>query len=98
MNVFSKKIAKQGKLEDFPNRSKGLLSHNKLYMGSLFFPVAAIIPALILNFSSLLLAFFLMVLGLLLYRIFVLFPKIACIYCRAKKECPNAISMGLHNT
>ncbi len=27
--------------------------------------------------------------------IFVLFPKIACLYCCAKKECPNAQQMGL---
>ena len=98
LNVLSKKIAKQGKLEDFPNRGKGLFSHNNMYMASLVIPVAAMIPALILNFSFLLLAFFLVVLGLLLFRIFVVFPKIACIYCRAKKKCPNAISMELQDT
>ncbi len=95
LNVLSKKIAREGNLEDFPNRAGGILSHNKLYMGSLAAPILAMIPALILNFSIVLLVLFLGVVGLMVYRIFVVFPKIACIHCSAKKQCPNARSMGL---
>jgi hypothetical protein len=98
LNVFSRKITKQGNLEDFPKRAKGMLSHNKLYMAAKIFPILAIIPALILNFSFILLVVFLAVLGLMVFRVFVLFPKIACIRCAAKKECPNAQSMGLNDT
>jgi hypothetical protein len=58
-------------------------------------PIIAMIPALILNFSFLLLAIFLAVVGLLLFRIFVVFPQIACVHCRAKNICPNAKAMGL---
>jgi hypothetical protein len=32
---------------------------------------------------------------LLVFRIFVIFPQIACVHCRAKNICPNAQSMGL---
>jgi len=60
-------------------------------------PIAVMLPALFLNFSILLLALFLGVLGLMLFRIFVIFPKIACVHCRAKNICPNAKSMGLSN-
>jgi len=51
------------------------------------------IPALILNFSFLLLALLLVVGGLLLFRFFVVLPKTACAHCRAKHECPNAKAM-----
>jgi len=98
MNVFSRKITKQGNLEDFPERAKGVLSHNNLYMAAKIFPILAIIPALIINFSLVLLVVFLAVLGLMVFRIFMLFPKIACIRCAAKKDCPNAQSMGLSGT
>ncbi len=98
MNVISRKITRQGNLEDFPNRAKGILSHNKLYMAAKIFPILAMIPALIINFSFVLLVVFLAVVGLMVFRIFVLFPKIACIRCAAKKNCPNAQSMGLSNT
>jgi len=98
MNVVSRRMAKQGNLEDFPSRGQGLLCHNNLYMASLFIPVIALIPALVLNFTFVLLAIFVVVLGLLLFRFFVLFPRIACIHCAAKGQCPNAQAMGLNGT
>jgi hypothetical protein len=53
------------------------------------------IPALVLNFSPLLLVVFVAVVGLLALRMFVVFPKVACVHCRARNICPNAQSMGL---
>jgi hypothetical protein len=64
-------------------------------MAAKLIPIIAMIPALILNFSILLLALFLSVVGLMLLRVFVVFPKIACVHCRAKNMCPNAIAMGI---
>jgi len=55
------------------------------------------IPALLLNFSFSLLAIFLAVVGLLLFRFFVIFSKIACIHCYAKHKCPQAEAMGVRN-
>jgi len=98
LNVISKKIARRGDIKDFPKRADGLLCHNNLYMAALVIPIIAMIPALILNFSLLLLVLFLAVLGLLLFRIFVIFPKIACVHCRAMNVCPNAKSMGISST
>lgn len=95
LNVVSRKIAKPGDIKHFGDRAKGYLSHNKLYMGALFIPIIAIIPALILNFSILLLVIFLVVLGLLIFRFFVVFQKTACVHCSAKYRCPNAKAMGL---
>lgn len=97
LNVISKKIAKEGDLKDFPKRAEGLFCHNNLYMAALFIPIIAMIPALILNFSFLLLAILLTVVGLLLFRFFVVFAQTACVYCSAKKV-PNAKAMGISNT
>jgi hypothetical protein len=52
------------------------------------------IPALILNFSWLLLSLLIILIGLLLLRFFVIFPKIACVHCRAQNVCPQAQAMG----
>ena len=95
LNVVSKKIAKEGNRKDFPKRGEGLFCHNNLYMVALFIPIIAIIPALVLKFSFIVLVMLLAVIGLLLFRFFVVFPKTACVYCAAKKECPNAQAMGL---
>ena len=45
----------------------------------------------------LLLGIFLAVVGLLVLRMFAIFPQIACVHCRAKNICPNAQAMGLSN-
>jgi hypothetical protein len=95
MNRVSRRIAKEGKAEDFPKRAGGPLSHNKFYMGSLIFPIVALLPALYLNFSLELLLIWAAVLGIMLFRVFVVFKKVACVHCMAKKRCPNAIAMGL---
>ena len=95
LNVISKKIAKKGDAKDFPARSQGLFCHNNVYMAALFIPIVAMIPALVLNFSFVLLAIFVPVVGLLLFRFFVIFGKIACVHCNAKYMCPNAEAMGI---
>lgn len=95
LNVISSRIAKEGNLKDFAKRGTGLFCHNNVYMAALIIPLIAMIPALIINFSWVLLAIFLAVLGLLVFRIFVIFPKTACVHCRAKNACPNAQAMGL---
>ena len=98
LNVFSHKIAREGNVKDFPNRGKGLLCPNNLYLAALIIPIITIVPALVLNFSFGLLATFLVVLALLIYRFFVVFARVACIHCRAKNICPNARSMNLSDT
>jgi hypothetical protein len=95
LNVVSAKIAGKGDIKDFSNRARGIFCHNNMYIASLALPVIAMIPALIINFSFLLLAIFIVVLALLLFRFFVLFTRIVCIHCRARNICPNAQSMGL---
>jgi hypothetical protein len=95
LNLISKRIAKSGDPKDFPKRAQGLFCNNHLYMVALIAPIIAIIPALILNFSFLLLALVLILVGLLLFRFFVIFPKTACLHCRAKFVCPQAEAMGV---
>jgi hypothetical protein len=94
LNLVSRKIAKEKDLKDFAKRAEGPFCHNNMYIASMVIPILAMIPALILNFSFLLLAVFLIVVGLLLFRFFVIFTKIACVHCAAKKQCPQARSMG----
>jgi len=64
-------------------------------MTALIVPIIAVIPALILNFSFLLLVILLIILGLLILRFLVIFPKIACLHCYAKYKCPQAEAMGV---
>jgi hypothetical protein len=97
LNVISKKIAKEGNLIDFPKRAEGLFCSNNLYLASLIVPIIAMIPVLMVNFSFLLLMIFLAVVGLLLFRFFVIFPKIACLHCSAKYKCPQAGAMGVRD-
>ncbi len=97
LNILSKKIAKEGDLKNFPKRAKGLFCPNNLYLVSLIVPVLAMIPALIVNFSIVLLLIFLIVLSLLLFRFFIIFPKVACLHCMAKFNCPQAEAMGVRN-
>ncbi|MCJ7783521.1 MAG: hypothetical protein MUP41_06275 [Desulfobacterales bacterium] len=97
LNMLSKMIAKEGDLKDFPRRAEGLFSPNNLYLASLIVPILAMIPALIVNFSGDLLLIFLAVVALLLFRFFIIFPKVACLHCRAKYECPQAGAMGVRN-
>jgi len=97
LNVISKKIAKEGDLMNFPKRAEGIFCANNLYLASLIVPIIAMIPVLMVNFSFLLLMIFLAVVGLLLFRFFVIFPKIACLHCNAKYKCPQAGAMGVRD-
>ena len=80
---------------NFANRGQGIVCHNNAYMAALFIPVVAMIPALVISFSFPLLGLFLALVGLMVFRMFVVFPKVACVHCRAKRECPNAQAMGI---
>ena len=95
MNLVSRRITKEGDLKDFANRGQGIVCHNNAYMAALFIPVVAMIPALVISFSFPLLGLFLALVGLMVFRMFVVFPKVACVHCRAKRECPNAQAMGI---
>ena len=95
LNILSRKIAKEGSLKDFSNRVEGLFCHNNLYLAALVAPIIIMIPLLILNFSFVLLLILLTVVGLLLFRFFVIFTKIACVHCCAKTNCPNAKAMDI---
>ena len=95
LNLVSRKVAKEGNVKEFANRAKCLFCPNNLYIASLVIPIIAMIPALILDFSVLVLAILIIVVGLLVFRFFVIFPKIACVHCRAKNVCPQAQSMKL---
>jgi hypothetical protein len=97
LNILSKKIAREGDLKTFPRRAQGLFCPNNLYLASLIVPIVAMIPALIVNFSVVLLMIFLAVVGLLLSRFFIIFPRIACLHCSAKYMCPQAEAMGVRN-
>ena len=98
LNLVSRRVAKEGNIKDFPSRAKGVFCPNNLYIASLVIPIIVMIPALIMNFSFLVLAILIIMIGLLVFRFFVIFPKIACVHCRAKNVCPQARSMGLSST
>jgi hypothetical protein len=93
LNVVSRRFSKKGVVRNFSNRAKGTFCPNNLYLASLAIPVIAMIPALILNFSLAVLVILFLVVGLLIFRFFIIFPRIACIHCRARNICPQAQSM-----
>jgi hypothetical protein len=98
LNVISGKVAQRGDVSAFARvRGQGLLCHNNLYMAAKILPIVVMLPALFLNFTWVLLTIFLVVVGLMAFRVFVIFPQIACGHCRAKNICPNAQAMGLSN-
>ena len=94
LNIVSRKLVPAGSVKAFPNRAKGIFCPNNLYIASLVIPIIAIIPALILNYSVTTLVILVALIGLLVFRFFVIFPKIACVHCRAQNVCPQARSMG----
>ncbi|MFW3145914.1 MAG: hypothetical protein ACMUIE_03790 [Thermoplasmatota archaeon] len=95
LNKISRGSVMERPLEEFEKRSKGILSPNNLYMAALIIPVPAIIPGLIIDFQFLPFLLLTAVVLLMLFRILVIFPKIACIHCMARYRCPNARQMGL---
>lgn len=95
MNLLSRRIAAPGKPQKFKNRAQGMLCHNNLYMAALIGPLPLLLVGLVLNFSAWLVAITAAVVGLLLYRYFVVFKRIACVHCYAKQRCPNAAQMGI---
>ncbi len=97
LNLVSRRFAKEGKAKDFSNRAKGAFCPNNLYIAGFVIPIVVLVPAIILNFSYIVLGILLAMVGLLAFRFFVLFRKIACGHCRAKNICPNARSMGLND-
>ncbi len=96
-NLLSRKVAVEGNPQDFAKRGKGLLCHNNFYMTALIGPIILIIPALFLNFSLWSLATWVALVGLLLFRFFVIFGSVACLHCSAKYECPNAERTGVRD-
>ncbi|MCP4024235.1 MAG: hypothetical protein GY729_20510 [Desulfobacteraceae bacterium] len=95
LNILAQRKARKGDLKNFSHRAKGLFCHNNLYMASLILPILGLVPALFYNFSFITLFIFASLVMLIIFRIFVIFSKIACIHCKAKHLCPNAQSMGL---
>ena len=94
LNRVARRIAREGRLEDFEKRAGGL-SHNKLYMASFIIPIVAIAVALVMEHSVVALLLLVAVVALFAVRFFVLFKRVACPHCMAKHRCPNARSMGI---
>ncbi len=96
MNVIVARLGRSAPPGEFEaRRTKGPLSHNKLYLGSLIAPIPLLAVGLIVNFSPAALAVLIGVVALLALRIVVIFRRTACPHCAAKGHCPNARAMGI---
>ncbi|HUI92181.1 MAG TPA: hypothetical protein VLX68_08040 [Chitinivibrionales bacterium] len=95
LNVFARLIAKPGKPANFPNRAKGLLCQNNLYILSLVLPILCGAIFLVFKFNLLLLGLVIGLFVLLALRFFVIIPGMACVHCRSKFICPQAGQMGV---
>ena len=94
LNLVARRLTAARPTDEFKNRAAGPLCANNLYIAALAIPIVAIIPALFLDFSAWLLGIWFAVLGLMAFRFFVIFSKVACVHCRAQKVCPQARQMG----
>ena len=95
LNHVSRRIAGAGDPKRFAQRAEGLLCPNNLYMLALLAPIVALVPALLLSFSWVVLGILVVLLGLLAFRFFVIFGSVACLHCYAKYQCPQAEAMGV---
>jgi hypothetical protein len=95
LNLVSARVAPRRDPDRFPERARGALCHNNLYMAALGLPLLLMLPGLVADFSVLLLGLFLTLVALLALRVFVLFARVACAHCAAKGACPNAQAMHL---
>lgn len=95
LNLLSQRLTPPKPAACFARRGQGLLCANNRYMAALVIPALALIPAMTVNFSVVLLLVLLALLALLAYRFLIIFPKIACLHCRAKYACPQAGKMGV---
>jgi hypothetical protein len=95
LNLVSARLAAPRDLNRFPERARGVLCHNNLYMAALGLPLLLMLPGMVADFSIPLLALFLMLVALLAFRLFVLFTRMACLHCVAKRHCPNAQAMRI---
>ena len=74
LNVVAKRFAKEGNIKNFSNRAGGFFCANNLYLAGFILPIIALIPALVINFSYILLAILLIMIGLLAFRFLFFFP------------------------
>jgi hypothetical protein len=95
MNRWSRKIARPIDASRFEERARGALRPNNLYLVALGFPIIAVVPGLVLGFPWPVLLALVVLVALLVFWFFVIFPKVACVHYRAKNACPNARAMGL---
>ena len=95
LNVIARSVAKTGSVAQFAERSKGFWCHNNLYLAAKVIPLLVMLPGLIFNFSAWTLIVYLAIIGLIAYRILIIFPRIACNHCRAKNICPNAKALRI---
>jgi len=96
LNIVAARLVRGAPPEEFAaRRTKGPLSHNKLYMGSLIAPLPLLAAGLAFDFSALALGALLGVAALLALRVLVIFRRTACPHCAAKARCPNAGAMGI---
>ena len=95
LNLLARRIAPRGKPQNFRRRSKGPLCHNNQYFAALLIQLPLMLIGVIINFSVALLALLLIEIALVLFRVFVLFMRVACPNCAAKQRCPNAEQLGI---
>jgi hypothetical protein len=79
----------------FAGRAEGAFCHNNLYLGALAGPLALIAVGLVVDFSLAGVLCLVALAGLLAFRYFILFKRVACPHCAAKGRCPNAKAMGI---
>jgi hypothetical protein len=95
LNLLSGRFSRVRSPEEFGRRGEGALCHNNLYMAALVAPLALVLAGLLFNYSLAGLVVLLVLAGMMAFRYFILFKRIACPHCAARGRCPNAKAMGI---
>jgi hypothetical protein len=95
LNLVSGRFSRPRSRDAFAARSEGVVCHNNLYMTALIAPLALILVGLAVDYSVAGTVILLLLAALLAFRYFVLFRRVACPHCVAKRRCPNARAMGI---
>jgi hypothetical protein len=89
LNIISAMITVKGTGKNFKKRTRGIFCHDNIFWLIMLFPLPAVIPAFIINFSVQLLLAGILHASSLFFRIAYIVPQISCEHCRAHNDCTH---------
>lgn len=95
MDCVSRRLREPRDVEGLMAREHARPSHNAVVQATLVLPIVVMLVGITYAPSLALAATFVLVVGLLAFRIHFVMPRLACARCASKRVCPNAANMGV---